>query len=141
MGCQRGEAGPTNQSPWGLEFGDAFARGGQLLLQFGDACLQLPDHILSAAVLSLADTPAVRCLGFFTRVAAVNLRQSRTGLLRLRRSALPSLTPSPPSRTSPGSRKTTPPAESLLGRADCSGNRWVPQTTCADGKFRRSSSA
>jgi hypothetical protein len=27
MERQREEAGPTNQSPWGLEFGNALARG------------------------------------------------------------------------------------------------------------------
>jgi len=44
MGVQRGEAGPTNQSPRGLEFGNALARGGQLFLQLGDARLQLADY-------------------------------------------------------------------------------------------------
>ena len=47
---QRGEAGAINQSPPGLEFGNALASGSQLLLQLAVTSLQLLDGGLQSSI-------------------------------------------------------------------------------------------
>ena len=130
MGVQRGEAGPTNQSPRGFEFGNALARGGQLFLQLGDARLQLPDHGLSAAVLAGGHARGA-LLGFLHPCRRRPLAPEQDGIVEI--AALGIAQPDAfAAITNVAGIEEDNPAESLLGRADCSGNRWLPQTTCTD---------